>query len=52
MSWVWWLVIFAVAVFLVTVILLAIGRMLPRKDDPEFAETATRAREGKDPGRD
>ena len=52
MSWVWWLVIFALAVFLISFLLLAVGRMLPRKDDAEFSETAVHAREGKDPGQD
>jgi hypothetical protein len=52
MSVAWWIVIAVVVVFLVSLVLVLIGRALPRKDDPEFAETATRAREGQDPGRD
>ena len=52
MSVAWWIVIIAVAIFLVTIVALGIGRMLPPKDDAEFSETAVHAREGKDPGSD
>jgi hypothetical protein len=52
MSVAWWIVIAAVVIFVVSLVLLGIGRMLPRKDDAEFAETAVHAREGKDPGQD
>jgi hypothetical protein len=52
MSVAWWIVIAAVVVFLVSLGLLLIGRMLSRKDDPDYAESAVHAREGKDPGQD
>lgn len=48
----WWIVIAAVVVFLFFLAVLLIGRRLPAKDDPGYAESATHAREGRDPGQD
>jgi hypothetical protein len=47
-----WIVLAAVVIFVISFGLLLVGRLLPRRDDPDFAESATHAREGKDPGRD
>jgi hypothetical protein len=52
MSLLGWIIVLAVVVFVVSVVVLLIGRAMPRKDDPEFAESATHAREGRDPGFD
>jgi|tagenome__1003787_1003787.scaffolds.fasta_scaffold16036272_1 ABC-type dipeptide/oligopeptide/nickel transport system permease subunit len=52
MSVAWWIVIAGIVVFLFFLAVLVVGRRLPRKDDPEYAESATRAREGRDPGQD
>jgi NADH:ubiquinone oxidoreductase subunit 3 (subunit A) len=52
MSIVWWIVIFAVVAFLIFLAMLVVGRRLPAKNDPDYAEAATHAREGRDPGQD